>query len=90
MVETEGRAVSRTGMGLPVPDPPQLEQDRLPDPPQVLHPTSPSDHREQKHVTRPDPLQVVQRGNVPAMGCCWSMICWTIAAPSITLNPVAN
>lgn len=79
------------GMGRPVPVPPQLLQPMRPEPAHVLHPTSPSDQREQMQVTRPVPLQVGQRGKGPAMGF-WllSMTDFTRTAPASTLRPVAS
>ncbi|RDY11855.1 hypothetical protein CR513_03434, partial [Mucuna pruriens] len=60
-----------------------------PDPAHVEHPTSPSDQREQRHVTRPVPLHVGQRENGPAMGL-WSITDLTRTAPASTLRPVAS
>lgn len=81
--------MTRTGRGRPVPDPPQLEQAIRPDPAHDRQPESPSDHREQKQDTRPEPLQVGHLGKGPAMGF-WSITDLTIAAPAKTLSPVAN
>ena len=50
-----------TGIGLPVPDPPQLLQVVEPEPPQLLHPTSLSDHLVHRQGTFLVPLQVAQR-----------------------------
>lgn len=80
--------MSWTGMGRPVPDPPQLLQALRPDPEQVRQPTSPSDQREQIHETRPVPLQVGHLWNGPAMGF-WSMTDLTKTAPANTPKPVA-
>ncbi|PON50670.1 hypothetical protein PanWU01x14_222030 [Parasponia andersonii] len=76
-------------MGRPVPLPPQLLHAILPDPEQVRHPTSPSDHREQRQETLPVPLQLGHLGNGPAMGF-WSITDLTRTAPASTLSPVAN
>lgn len=86
-----GRTEIWAGMGRPVPDPPQLLHAVRPDPEQLRQPTSPSDHREQKHETRPEPLQLGQRGNRPgpAIGVR-SMTCLTMTAPARTLIPVAS
>jgi hypothetical protein len=55
--------MSRAGSGLPVPDPPQLRHGILPDPAQVRQPvSSPSDQRLHRHLTRPEPPHVAQRG----------------------------
>jgi len=54
--------VTRTVARLPVPEPRQLRQSVRPDPVHVLHPTSPSDHREQGHATFPVPAHVEQLG----------------------------
>lgn len=82
-----GRFVeSWTGMGRPVPVPPQLLQAILPDPEQVRHPTSPSDQREHMQATRPVPLQVGHRWKGPAMGF-WSMTDLTRTAPASMLRP---
>ncbi|KAF4404782.1 hypothetical protein G4B88_006168 [Cannabis sativa] len=87
----ERRTVIWAGRGRPVPVPPQLLQAILPDPEHVRHPTSPSDHREQKQETRPVPLQLGHLGNEPpAMGLFWSITDLTKAAPANTLSPVAN
>lgn len=80
---------SWTGRGRPVPVPPQLLHPIRPDPAQVRHPTSPSDHREHMQATRPVPLQLGHRGKGPAMGF-WSMTDLTSAAPAKTLRPVAS
>ncbi|KAF1867924.1 hypothetical protein Lal_00042438 [Lupinus albus] len=84
-----GRTAILIGMGRPVPVPPQLLQPMRPEPAQVLQPTSPSDQREQRHVTRPVPLHVGQRGKGPAMGFR-SMTDFTRTAPARTLRPVAS
>lgn len=79
----------RTGRGRPVPEPPQLLQAVRPEPAQDRQPTSPSDHRVQKQVIRPEPLQVGHLVNGPAMGF-WSITDFTRAAPANTPRPVAN
>lgn len=60
-----------TGIGLPVPEPPQLLQTIFPDPLHVLQPTSSSDHLVHMHGTLRDPLQV---GHClpPIIGFCFS------------------
>lgn len=80
----------RTGKGVPVPVPPQLLQAARPEPEHLRHPTSPSDHRVQKHVTLPVPLQVGQRGNGPPAIGFWSRTDLTKTAPAKTLRPVAS
>lgn len=56
-----------TGARRPVPEPPQLRQGILRVPAQVRQPEpSPSDHRAQRHSTRPVPLHVVHRGRIAA------------------------
>ncbi|KAI5076970.1 hypothetical protein GOP47_0009035 [Adiantum capillus-veneris] len=55
-------ALILTGMGRPVPDPPQLLHLAIPDPPHAPQPELPSDHREQKHGTRRAPSHVGHRG----------------------------
>lgn len=77
---------SWTGMGRPVPVPPQLLQGIRPDPEQERHPTCPSDQREQRQVTLPVPLQVGHRVNGPAMGS-WSMTDLTRTAPASMPRP---
>ncbi|KAG0489260.1 hypothetical protein HPP92_008071 [Vanilla planifolia] len=84
-------------MGRPVPEPPQLLQVLRPDPAQVRHPTSPSDHREQKQSTLPVPLQVGQRGpppppSPPDIGgrSRPSTATFSSIAPATTPSPVAN
>lgn len=81
--------MSWAGKGRPVPVPPQLLHAMRPDPEQARHPTSPSDQREQRHVTSPVPLQLGHLGNGPAMGF-WSMTDLTRTAPASTLRPVAS
>jgi hypothetical protein len=60
-----------TGIGLPVPEPPQLLQTIFPDPLHVLQPRSSSDHLVHMHGTLRDPLQV---GHClpPIIGFCFS------------------
>lgn len=84
------RIGTRTGSGRAVPDPPQLLQTIFPEPAQERHPTSPSDHREHRHVTRPVPLHVSHRGHPPAIGRPLSIADFTIAAPTRTPSPVAS
>ncbi|GLT86689.1 hypothetical protein SLE2022_048110 [Rubroshorea leprosula] len=76
-------------MGRPIPDPPQLLHAIRPDPAQVRHPTSPSDHREHRQATLPVPLHVGHLGIGPAMGF-WSITDLTRTAPANTLKPVAK
>ncbi|KAJ0988852.1 hypothetical protein J5N97_007208 [Dioscorea zingiberensis] len=76
-------------MGRPVPDPPQPLHAMRPDPAQVRHPTSPSDHREQRQATLPVPLHFTQRGHPPAIGRC-SITDFTSIAPASTPSPVAS
>ena len=76
-----------TGIGRPVPLPPQLLHAMRPEPEQVRQPTSRSDQREQRQATRPVPLQDGHVG--PAMGF-WPITDLTRTAPASTLRPVAN
>ncbi|KAL4450075.1 hypothetical protein ABPG77_010744 [Micractinium sp. CCAP 211/92] len=61
----------RALMGTAVPPPLQLAQTILPLPRHVLHPPSPSLHREHQHSTRPVPPQVShsRRGSSSAGAC---------------------
>jgi hypothetical protein len=81
-----------TGIGLPVPEPPQLLHRIMPVPLQVPQPTSLSDHLVHTHGTLLDPLHVAQR-NPPAIGF-WSSVASRIDlmahAPASTLNPCAT
>lgn len=78
--------------GRPVPVPPQLLHAIRPEPAQVWQPTSPSDHREHRHATRPVPLHVAQRFacHPPAIGFSCSMADFTSMAPASTPRPVAS
>ncbi|KAI4373783.1 hypothetical protein MLD38_011865 [Melastoma candidum] len=80
---------TRTQIGRPVPMPPQLPQAIRPDPEQVLQPTSPSVHPEQRQLTQPVPLQVRHLWKGPVM-VFWSMTVFTRAAPAKALRPVAS
>lgn len=89
-----GLTESRAGMGRPVPVPPQLLHDILPEPAHVRHPTSLSDHLEHRHVTRPLPSHVGHLGQPPAppppaIGLL-SKAVFTSMAPARTPNPVAS
>ena len=77
-----------TGMGLPVPEPPQLLQVIFPEPQHVLHPTSLSDHLVHRQGTFRVPLHVAHC-LPPAMGFCSSAskIDFTIHAPAMTDTP---
>lgn len=77
-----------TGMGLPVPLPPQELQRIMPEPSQVLHPTSWSDHRVHMQGTRREPLHVGQ-ALPPLMGfsCSASISDLMTQAPAKALNP---
>lgn len=83
-----GRTEMWTGMGRPVPVPPQLLQAMRPDPEQLRQPRSPSDQREQRQETRPEPLQLWHLG--PIMVGFWSINDLTRTAPANTLRPVAS
>ncbi len=81
-----------TGIGLPVPEPPQLLHRIMPVPLHVPQPTSLSDHFVHRHGTLLEPLQVEHR-NPPAIGgfsSSASIIDLMAHAPASTPNPCAN
>jgi len=81
-----------TGIGLPVPEPPQLLHRIMPVPLQVPQPTSLSDHFVHRHGTLLEPLQVEHR-NPPAIGgfsSSASIIDLMAHAPASTPNPCAT
>lgn len=80
------------GMGRPVPEPPQLLQMLMPEPPQERQPTSPSDQRVQRQGTRRVPLQVGQRGNADETELLFwaSRTDFTMRAPASTPMPDAS
>jgi hypothetical protein len=77
-----------TGIGLPVPLPPQALQRIMPEPSHVLQPTSLSDHRVHIHGTLRDPLHVGHWLN-PSIGfsCSASKIDFITHAPARALSP---
>jgi hypothetical protein len=81
-----------TGIGLPVPEPPQLLHRIMPVPLHVPQPTSLSDHFVHRHGTLLEPLQVEHR-NPPAIGgfsSSASIIDLMAHAPASTPNPCAT
>lgn len=78
-----------TGMGRPVPLPPHALQRIMPEPSQVLHPTSSSDHRVHMHGTLRLPLQVGHWLKPPmdVLSCSASMMDLITHAPASALNP---
>lgn len=62
--------VSRDAIGTAVPPPPQEGQAIFPEPPQMEHPLSPSDHLLHTQVTLPVPSQVEHSGFGPSSLIC--------------------
>ncbi|KAG0613165.1 hypothetical protein M758_6G081700 [Ceratodon purpureus] len=77
-----------TGIGLPVPLPPQALHRIMPEPSHVLQPTSSSDHLVHIHGTLRDPLHVGHWLNPPmGFSCSASIMDFITHAPASALNP---